>query len=156
MGELLKVVNSPKGDFHHPNTMTGVLLAGDQTLYELEYYSVGGGFIEWKGYRPPQKGQPKYIYQNARDLKKYLVDDKIPLSKLLLENEMAISGKNVKDICGFINQVSEVMVRGVDTGLITKSILPGPIMLHSKAEAEMRSAPRQLVGQHGRIFPHCV
>jgi L-serine dehydratase len=29
-------------------------------LYELEYYSPGGGFIEWKGYTPPKKGQPKY------------------------------------------------------------------------------------------------
>ena len=26
---------------------------------QQEYYSVGGGFIEWKGYQPPKKGQPK-------------------------------------------------------------------------------------------------
>ncbi len=133
------IFDSTKGDFHHPNTMTAVLLAGDKTLYELEYYSVGGGFIEWKGYQPPEKGQPKYIYQNARDLQKYLIDDKIPLQKLLLENEMAISGKSEKDIWEFIDQVSEVMVRGVDTGLVTESVLPGPIKLHSKAAALQRN-----------------
>lgn len=133
------IFDLPKGDFHHPNTMTGVLLAGDKTLYELKYYSVGGGFIEWKGYQLPAKGQPKYIYQNARDLQKYLIDDKVPLQKLLLENEMAISGKSEKDIWEFIDQVSEVMVRGVDTGLVTESVLPGPIKLHSKAASLQRN-----------------
>ena len=111
------IFDAPKGEFHHPNTMTAKLLAGNETLYELEYYSVGGGFIEWKGYKAPDKGQPKYVFEHARDLKKYLIDDKIPLPQLLLANEMAISGKSEKDIWEFIDQVTEVMVRGVDTGL---------------------------------------
>jgi L-serine dehydratase len=131
------IFDAPKGDFHHPNTMTAKLLAGNETLYELEYYSVGGGFIEWKGYKPPDNGQPKYPFEHARDLKKYLVDDKIPLPKLLLENEMAISGKSEKEIWEFLDQVAEVMVRGVDTGLTVDSVFPGPIKLHSKA-AEMQ------------------
>jgi L-serine dehydratase len=33
-------------------------MGGDAVVYELEYYSVGGGFIEWKGYQPPKKGAP--------------------------------------------------------------------------------------------------
>src|SRR6516225_9237652 len=56
------IYDAQKGDFPHPNTMTCKLLAGDQVLLEQEYYSVGGGFIEWKGYQPPKKGQPKYPY----------------------------------------------------------------------------------------------
>ena len=76
------VFDATKGDFHHPNTMTAKLLAGNESLYELEYYSVGGGFIEWKGYKPPDKGQPKYPFEHARELKKYLIDDKIPLPQL--------------------------------------------------------------------------
>ena len=52
--------DAPKGDFPHPNTMTCKLMGGDAVLLEQEYYSVGGGFIEWKGYQPPKKGQPKY------------------------------------------------------------------------------------------------
>ncbi len=127
------IFDATKGDFHHPNTMTCVLLAGNETLYELEYYSVGGGFIEWKGYKAPDKGQPKYPFEHAKELKKYLFDDKIPLAKLLLENEMAISGKSEKQIWEFLDQVTAVMVRGVETGLTVDSILPGPIKLHSKA-----------------------
>ena len=52
--------DNPKGDFPHPNTMTCRLMAGDKVLLEQEYYSVGGGFIEWKGYKPPKKGAPAY------------------------------------------------------------------------------------------------
>lgn len=127
------IFDETKGEFHHPNTMTCKLLAGTEVLYELEYYSVGGGFIEWKGYEIPAKGQPKYPYEHARELKKYLIDDNIPLGKLLLENEMAISGKSEKEIWEFLDQVAEVMIRGVETGLTVESILPGPIQLHSKA-----------------------
>jgi L-serine dehydratase len=146
------IFDATKGDFHHPNTMTAQLLAGNETLYELEYYSVGGGFIEWKGYKPADKGQPKYVFEHARDLKKYLIDDKIPLPKLLLANEMAISGKSEKDIWEFLDQVSEVMVRGVDTGLSVESVLPGPIKLHSKAAAMQRHLKTTAKGDAGRAL----
>ena len=33
-------------------------MAGNKVLLEQEYYSVGGGFIEWKGYTPPKKNAP--------------------------------------------------------------------------------------------------
>ena len=56
------VYDATKGDFPHPNTLTAKLLAGNETILEQEYYSVGGGFIEWKGYKPPDKGQPKYPF----------------------------------------------------------------------------------------------
>ena len=58
------IYDAPKGDFKHPNTMTCKLLAGKEVLLEQEYYSVGGGFIEWKGYTPPKKNAPKYPLQD--------------------------------------------------------------------------------------------
>ena len=144
------IFDATKGDFHHPNTMNAKLLAGSETLYELEYYSVGGGFIEWKGYKPPDKGQPKYPYQHAKELKKYIIDDKVPLTKLLLTNEMEVSGKSEKDIWEFLDQVEEVMVRGVDTGLSVESVLPGPIKLHSKAAAMQRNLKKSNKGDAAR------
>jgi L-serine dehydratase len=146
------VFDAPKGNFPHPNTMTAKLLAGNETLYELEYYSVGGGFIEWKGYKPPDKGQPKYPFSLARDLKKFIIDDKIPLPKLLLENELAISGKSEKQIWELLDQVAEVMVRGVDTGLKVESVLPGPIKLHSKAASIYRNLKTSGKGEAGRAI----
>jgi L-serine dehydratase len=146
------IFDATKGDFYHPNTMTCVLLAGNDTLYELEYYSVGGGFIEWKGYKTPDKGQPKYPFAHARELKKYMIDDKIPLAKILLENEMAISGKSEKQIWEFLDQVSAVMLRGVDTGLTVDSILPGPIKLHSKAADMQKHLKTTTKGRAGQVI----
>jgi L-serine dehydratase len=132
--------------------MTAKLLADDEVIYELEYYSVGGGFIEWKGYKPPEKGQPKYPYTMARDLKKYILDDKIPLARLLLANEMAVSGKSEKQIMEFLDQVADVMFRGVQTGLKVDSVLPGPIKLHSKAAALQRNVQKSSKGAPGRAI----
>jgi L-serine dehydratase len=144
------IFDAVKGNFPHPNTMTAELVAGNEKLYELEYYSVGGGFIEWKGYKPPEKGKPKYPYAHGRELKKYIIDDKIPLAKLLLENEMSISGKSEKQIWEFLDQVAEVMTRLVDTGLKTDSVLPGPIKLHSKAAAIMQNLKDTNKGPAGK------
>jgi L-serine dehydratase len=146
------IFDATKGEFHHPNTMTCALLGGNETLFELEYYSVGGGFIEWKGYKTPDKGLPRYPFAHAKELKKYLFDDKIPLAKILLENEMAISGKSEKQIWEFLDQVSAVMVRGVDTGLTVDSILPGPIKLHSKAMDMQRNLKTTTKGRAGQVI----
>jgi L-serine dehydratase len=144
------IFDATKGDFPHPNTMSAELLAGNDKLYDLEYYSVGGGFIEWKGYKPPDKGKPKYPYAHARELKKYIIDDKVPLAKVLLENELSISGKSEQQIWEFLDQVSEVMTRLVDTGLKTDSVLPGPIKLHSKAATMMHNLSTSNKGPAGQ------
>jgi L-serine dehydratase len=143
------IYDAAKGDFPHPNTLTAKLLAGSETILEQEYYSVGGGFIEWKGYKPPEKGQPKYPFSWAKDLKKFLFDDKLPLAKVLLENEMAISGKSEKQIWEFLDQVAAVMTRGVETGLSVEGVLPGPIKLHSKAAAIYRNLKDSKKGPAG-------
>jgi L-serine dehydratase len=143
------VYDAAKGNFPHANTLTAKLLAGNETILEQEYYSVGGGFIEWKGYKPPEKGQPKYPFSWAKDLKKFLIDDKIPLAKALLENEMAVSGRSEKQIWEFLDQVADVMARGVETGLSVESVLPGPIKLHSKAAAIMRNLKDSKKGPAG-------
>ncbi len=65
------IYDATKGDFHHPNTMTAKLMAGDTVLFEQEYYSVGGGFIEWKGYTPPKKNAPKYPFRTMAELRKH-------------------------------------------------------------------------------------
>ena len=146
------IFDATTGEFYHPNTMKVHLLAGIDTLFELEYYSVGGGFIEWKGYTAPEKGKPKYPYAYASDLKKYLNDDKIPLGKLLLENEMAMSGRSEKEVWQFLDQVADVMLRGVEAGLATEGILPGPIRLNSKAAQMHRNLFNSSKGIAGRAI----
>src|SRR4029450_11447042 len=70
------IYDAPKGDFHHPNTLIGKGRAGDKVILEQEYYSVGGGFIEWKGYEPPKKNPPKYPYSKMNEVLDYTQRDK--------------------------------------------------------------------------------
>jgi len=128
------VYDAPKGDFKHPNTMTCKLMGGDQVLLEQEYYSVGGGFIEWKGYEPPKKGQPKYPYSTMKEVLQYAKDEKISIAQVAMANEVAVSGKSEAEINAFIDKVTTAMVNIVKTGLsMPESTLPGPIKLKTKA-----------------------
>jgi L-serine dehydratase len=128
------VYDATKGDFHHPNTMTAKLLAGDTVLFEQEYYSVGGGFIEWKGYTPPKKNPPKYPFRTMEELRKHADSNKLTIAQVMLANEMSISGKSQEDVYAFIDKITGAMVAIVKSGLAApESVLPGPIKLKTKA-----------------------
>jgi L-serine dehydratase len=128
------IYDSPKGDFPHPNTMTCKLLAGDKSVYELEYYSPGGGFIEWKGYEPPKKGKPKYPYATMQELQAHAERDGLSVAQVVMANELAVSGKSEAEIYAFIDKISNAMVNIVKAGLDAPTgTLPGPIKLKTKA-----------------------
>jgi L-serine dehydratase len=128
------IYDAPKGDFKHPNTMTCKLMAGGAVLHELEYYSVGGGFIEWKGYEPPKKGQPKYPYSTMKELQAHAAANHLSIAQVVMANEVAVSGKSETEINAFIDKISTAMVNIVKSGLKAPSgTLPGPIKLKTKA-----------------------
>jgi L-serine dehydratase len=128
------IYDAPKGEFPHPNTMTCKLMAGDKAIYELEYYSPGGGFYEWKGYTPPKKGQPKYPYATMKELRKHAEDNKLSIAQVIMANEVAVSGKTEEQINAFLDKIANAMIATVKAGLAVKEgVLPGPIKLQSKA-----------------------
>ena len=114
--------------------MTVTLLAGDKVLLEQEYYSVGGGFIEWKGYQPPKKNPPKYPYSTMAEVLDHMERDKISLAQLAYANELAISGRDKAEIDAFLDKILGAMRATVKTGLAApECTLPGPIKLKTKA-----------------------
>ena len=124
----------PTAPVPHPNTMSVRLLAGREVLHELEYYSVGGGFIEWRGYTPPVKGLPAHPYRTMAELRAHVLDKGLPLDRVLLENEQSISGRTEGEVWDLVDRVIERMITAVDEGLRCESdFLPGPVRLHSKA-----------------------
>ena len=128
------VYDAPKGDFPHPNTMTCKLMAGQSALLELEYYSVGGGFIEWKGYQPPKKGQPKYPYATMQELQAHAAKNKLSVAQVIMANEIAVSGKTEAQINAFVDKIATAMTNIVKAGLKAPAgTLPGPIKLKTKA-----------------------
>jgi L-serine dehydratase len=129
------IYDATKGDFKHPNTMTVKLLAGNEVLLEQEYYSVGGGFIEWKGYTPPKKNAPKYPYATMKELRAHADNNKLSIAKVILANEMSVMGRSEEEVYAFIDKIINAMVATVKSGLSMPEddVLPGPIKLHSKA-----------------------
>jgi L-serine dehydratase len=137
------VYDATKGDFHHPNTMKVSLLAGDKVLLEQEYYSVGGGFIEWKGYEPPKKNAPKYPYSTMSDVLAHLERDKISVAQLAYANELSISGRDKAEIDAFLDKILGAMRATVKTGLAApEATLPGPIKLKTKAGEVFRNSQK--------------
>jgi L-serine dehydratase len=136
------IYDATKGDFKHPNTMTVKLLAGNDVLLEQEYYSVGGGFIEWKGYTPPKKNPPKYPFSTMKELRAHADNNKITIAKVMLANEMSITGRSEEEVYAFIDKIINAMVATVKSGLSMSEddVLPGPIKLHSKAATVYKRA----------------
>jgi L-serine dehydratase len=136
------VFDAVKGDFPHPNTMTCKLMAGNTVLLEQEYYSVGGGFIEWKGYTPPKKNPPKYPFSTMKELRQHADQNKLTIAQVVLANEMAIPGRSEAEVYAFIDKITNAMIATVKSGLAAPedSVLPGPIKLHSKAATVYKRA----------------
>lgn len=128
------VYDAKDGNFPHPNTMTCKLMGGDKPVYELEYYSPGGGFYEWKGYTPPKKGAPKYPYATMKELREHAEKNNLSIAQVMRANELAITGKTDEQVNEFLDKIANAMINTVKAGLAMKDdVLPGPIKLHSKA-----------------------
>jgi L-serine dehydratase len=136
------IYDATKGDFKHPNTMVVKLMAGNDVLLEQEYYSVGGGFIEWKGYTPPKKNPPKYPFSTMKELRAHADSNKLSIAKVMLANEMSIAGRTEEEVFAFVDKIINAMVATVKSGLKMPEddVLPGPIKLHSKAATVYKRA----------------
>ena len=136
------IYDATKGDFKHPNTMICKLMAGNDVLLEQEYYSVGGGFIEWKGYTPPKKNPPKYPFATMKELRAHAENNKLSIAKVMLANEMSIAGRTEEEVYAFVDKIINAMVATVKSGLSMPEddVLPGPIKLHSKAATVYKRA----------------
>jgi L-serine dehydratase len=135
------VFDAVDGNFPHPNTMTVKLMAGNNVLLEQEYYSVGGGFIEWKGYTPPKKNPPKYPFATMRELRQHAEQNNLSIADVVLANEMSIPGRSEDEVYAFIDKITGAMVAIVKSGLnAPDGVLPGPIKLQSKAATVYKRA----------------
>ena len=136
------IYDAPKGNFPHANTMTVKLLAGNDVLLEQEYYSVGGGFIEWKGYTPPKKNPPKYPFGTMKELRAHAEKNNLSIAQVILANEMSIAGRSQEEVYAFADKIIGAMVATVKSGLKVSEddVLPGPIKLHSKAATVYKRA----------------
>ncbi|WP_432735149.1 L-serine ammonia-lyase [Maridesulfovibrio sp. FT414] len=123
-----------ENSFPYANTLLIRLKKGDTIIHEQEYYSIGGGFIKWKGELEEIPCAPKYKYSCMEELKQILTDKEMRLHQLVLENESSVTGLNEDEINIKLDAIIDTMKKAVENGLSAEGVLPGPIGLHRKAK----------------------
>jgi L-serine dehydratase len=107
--------------------------ADGSVLFEREYYSPGGGFLQWKGQPAPERGAPVHPFGSMAAFKALVRDTGKPLHQLMLENEQAVMGCSEKTVNEKLDQVVAAMAEGVKLGLKEEGVLPGPFEMFRKA-----------------------
>lgn len=130
------IFDSIEHSYASNNTLVIRLLGADASagaLFEREYASIGGGFLLIKGQPEPRRGAPAYPYGTMSELRKQLDDNGLTLHRLILENEMAVTGAEEAEIMAGLDTILRVMDEAVSAGLAVDGVLPGPIGLNRKA-----------------------
>lgn len=123
----------------HENGMSITAFSGDGVVYTKNYYSIGGGFIideEHFGQADEQAVQVPYPYKYAVDLQKHCKETGLSLSALVMQNELALRSKD--EIHQYLSSVWEVMKAGIERGVTTEGLLPGPLRVPRRAAALRR------------------
>ena len=136
-------------EFPYSNTLTMELRTGspdDPPLLEMEYYSVGGGFLQWKGWEAPLRGSTPHSYGNMREFKQLAQQEGLTLPEIMLQNEMALTGRSMQEVEQCLDQIIDAMCHCVENGLASEGVLPGSLNLARKASDIMDKAMRKPQG----------
>ncbi|TIH19362.1 L-serine ammonia-lyase [Marinifilum sp. JC120] len=131
-----------KNNFPYANTLLLRLRKGEKILFEQEYYSIGGGFIKWKGQQEEIPRVPPHQYSNMDELKAILTEEELRMHQAILANETAISGISEDEVYERLDAIIDAMKQAVRNGLAVEGTLPGPIGLHRKAKRLFDSSIR--------------
>lgn len=119
--------------YPHSNTLIFRLKGQNSILFEKIYFSMGGGFLKCDGDEESICGTITYPYCTMTTLKKQLIDNKISLPELMIENECSLTGMPKEVILEHLYQIIDAMEQSVVSGLKGTGNLPGPIGLPRKA-----------------------
>lgn len=152
----LSLADMEFGPVHHDapysNTLLIDLRDGEgRSILSMEYYSVGGGFIQWKGWTPPELGHPVHPYGTMRELRECLVRTGLTLHDVILENEMAITGMRLPAINARLEEMMDAMEDAVRRGLAASGKLPGTLGVWRKA-GELLERSRNMPFAAGRFM----
>ncbi|HEY0250951.1 MAG TPA: L-serine ammonia-lyase, partial [Kofleriaceae bacterium] len=133
----------------HANGMRFTAFAGNQTLAERIYYSVGGGFVvdhtgaPADGSTPADQLSVPYPFNSGDELLKLSVEHGMSLSSLMLENEKAFMSED--EVRAQIIKIWHAMEACVKRGCEREGILPGGLKVKRRAAMlyrKLKSDPR--------------
>ena len=147
-------------DYPYSNTLVAELLdAGGEVLFSKAYYSVGGGFVQWDGWKAPELGDPVYPYSNMKELRNIVRTQGLNIYEIMLANETAITGASRPAIIDQLNNILDRMEESVRHGLAGSGYLAGPLkverkahMLQERAQALHSSPGKFLAGLNAYAF----
>lgn len=120
----------------HENGMQIHALKDETCIYSKTYYSIGGGFIvdeENFGKKQTQKTNAPYAFDNAAELLEHCEHTGLSISALVLENEVSIHTNDV--VKSYFAKIWETMQQGLERGMTTEGLLPGPLRVPRRAAA---------------------
>ena len=110
---------------YHPNGMKFSAVKNGEVIDEWLVFSVGGGSIRELNEERKSKVDV-YPHKNFADILKYCEENELTLVEYILKFE--------PDIYDYLNKVYDVMVKSINDGLTTKTVLPGRLRLERKAQ----------------------
>lgn len=111
----------------------------DKVVLQETYYSIGGGKIvkeENIGKAEKEEFDLPYPFETAEELLAHCEYHSLSISSIILKNELAIHTKD--EIDDYYARVYSVMLEGIDRGIHTEGLLPGPLRVSRRANALYR------------------
>jgi L-serine ammonia-lyase (EC 4.3.1.17) len=118
----------------HENGMRITAWDGQEVLLSKTYYSIGGGFIvdeEHFGLAHEVETPVPFSFRSASELLTLCERNGLSVSGLMMQNELALRSKEQID-AGFA-QLWDVMHAGIERGMNTEGVLPGPLNVPRRA-----------------------
>jgi L-serine dehydratase len=99
------------------------------------YYSVGGGFFKTaENFHEPDSEdgkQPPYPFKSAHELIRLCDDEALSISGLMMRNELTWRGR--EELETRFAKIWDVMREGIERGMKTEGLLPGPLRVPRRA-----------------------
>jgi L-serine dehydratase len=118
----------------HPNALACRAFNADGKLLQSQtYYSIGGGFILLEGEVAKVEADVvlPHPFSSAKELLERATAAKLPIWKLVLENESARHGE--AKVRAYIQEIWTAMRASMERGLSTTGILPGGLNVKRRA-----------------------
>ena len=120
--------------YPYSNTMICELRNADgAVLFNKTYYSVGGGFLQWDGWTPSERGTIPHPYASGAELQRIACEEGLSIPQIVLRNEMALTGVTSVEVFDRLDAIIDVMRRAVSRGTSCAGMLPGSLGVYRKA-----------------------
>ena len=122
-------------ELKYPNTIICTAYFNNNSKYIMEYYSIGGGFIECNNKKNHNLRLQKIPYpiSNANDMKNWCLDQNMSLDEISLKNELCWN--NLYSINNGLEEIWNVMLNSIYEGCRTDGLLPGGLKVKRRSKS---------------------